>query len=331
MHEIGSEFHRMPIEMGRGLELPIEGHLVFYGRTAIEMVLREIHGARRALLPSYCCDSMIKPFRDAGMDIRFYSVNYDNGLSVKFENLEDIDVLLWCNYFGFNVSEPDLHNFSGVIIEDITHSLLSDNSYHCWSKYLVASLRKWEPINCGGYFAKIRESTQHGEISEPPAWFITARTSAMWLKTEYLSDFDEDKKAKFLSMFSICNHWLAENYSNLSIDSWSKRYLSKVDMHRQVERRRNNATVLYNGLKGKVQFLFRESDMGCPIFVPILLSDRDRVRQSLTDNGIYCPVHWPRPNGCESNLYDMELSLVCDQRYTEEDMKYVVSILLSLL
>ena len=69
----------------------------------------------------------------------------------------------------------------------------------------------------------------------------------------------------------------------------------------------------------------KETD--CPMFVPIYVPNgqRDRMKQYLIKQEIYCPVHWPiskhhRLSKKERLLYDNELSLVCDQRYTEEDM-----------
>ena len=67
--------------------------------------------------------------------------------------------------------------------------------------------------------------------------------------------------------------------------------------------------------------------MDCPLFVPVLLENRDKVRKHLTENKIYCPVHWPKPEGADSNIYDMELSLICDQRYGVNDMERIVSVL----
>ena len=144
--EIGSEFHKMPIETGKGLTFPHHGSLVFSGRTAIEAVLDMLPDVQTALLPSYCCDSMIVPFRAAGIDVRFYDVNWDNGLKVEIKG--SADVLFWCNYFGFKIDMP---GYAGVIIEDITHSFLSERQYHKHSNFLVGSLRKWEPVICGGY------------------------------------------------------------------------------------------------------------------------------------------------------------------------------------
>ena len=316
MHEIGSEFQYMHLENGHGLIYPRPGSLVFSGRTAIEAVLKKLPDAHTALLPSYCCDSMIVPFRAAGIDVDFFDVYWDNGLTVKID--KDADILLWCNYFGFRNAMP---SFDCVIIEDITHSFLSVVSSHSQADYLVASLRKWEPVNCGGYCS----AETDGE--EPPDEFVKLKTRAMELKTEYLKELQEEKKAWFLQMFGNSNHWLAENYSGLLIDSYSKNYLEHVDVEKQRRIRRENAKTLYDGLSNKVQFMFPIEDMDCPLFVPILLPNRDKVRTHLTKKEIYCPVHWPKPEGCESNIYDMELSLICDQRYGVEDMGRIVSVL----
>lgn len=329
--EIGSEFHRVLPDIGHGLSYPISGSLVFSGRTAIETVLKEIVGARKAILPSYCCDSMIQPFRDAGIEVEFYSVYFENGLKIEIDIPRNVDIILWCNYFGFKMSMPDLSEFHGVIIEDITHSLFSESPYHPQSHYLVASLRKWEPINCGGYCSNVNGKIYYEPTKFPPLEFVKLKMAAMELKKEYLLDLDKEKKLRFLSMFGESNHWLAENYSGLSIDPRSKEYLSTVDIKKQRRIRRRNAEVLYEGLKEKAQFLFPIEDMDCPLFVPILLHNRNETRKVLSSEQIYCPVHWPKPDGCVSNLYDQELSLICDQRYKEEDMERIVSVLKPLL
>lgn len=316
MREIGSEFHKMPVEAGRGLVMPRPGSLVFSGRTAIEAVLKKIPEAHSVLVPSYCCDSMIAPFKAAGIDVSFYAVNWSDGLKIDLEH--SADVILWCNYFGY---QNDMPNFEQTVIEDITHSFLSEKQFHEGSDYLVASLRKWEPVYCGGYCSVDAAGTA------PSKMFIEGKSAAMDLKTEYLQDLDVEKKPRFLQMFSENNHWLADNYSGLSIDSWSKEFLLYVDVENQRNVRRQNAHVLYEGLKGKVCFLFPEEKMDCPLFVPVLLENRDKVRIHLTENKIYCPVHWPKPDGAESNIYDMELSLICDQRYGVNDMERIVSVL----
>lgn len=318
--EIGSEFNSKSIENGEGISFPKSGTLTFSGRTAIETVLKETFGVNTALLPSYCCDSVIEPFRKAGISVSFYDVNHKDGLKINL--FQNADVLFWCNYFGF---ETEMPNFNGIIIEDITHSLLSDVSHNKRSDYWVASLRKWEPIYCGGY------CSVNKKLKSPPDEFLTLKANAMNLKTEYLLNSDEQKKKMFLSQFKKSNKWLADNYSDLGIDEFSKAYIENVPVAEQREKRRKNAHVLYAGLKNKVDFLFEEKEMDCPIYVPIIIhKNRSAVLQSLIEKRIYCPTHWPHPKAeCESNLYDSELSLICDQRYNENDMERIVSALLN--
>ena len=58
MNEIGSEFHLCLFEKKKGLDIE-ESSMVFSGRTAIEMVLKKERSIKKAMLPSYCCDSMV--------------------------------------------------------------------------------------------------------------------------------------------------------------------------------------------------------------------------------------------------------------------------------
>ena len=179
---------------------------------------------------------MIVPFKAAGIDVKFYRVEWDGRLKIALDG--SADILLWCNYFGFKNEMPE---FDGVVIEDVTHSFLSESPCHLQSDYLVASLRKWEPVNCGGYCSVEID----GKI--PPDEFITLKSAAMELKTEYLEEPQAEKKERFLQMFGRSNHWLAENYSGLLVDPFSREYLERVDVEKKRKIRRDNAWVLYGG------------------------------------------------------------------------------------
>lgn len=341
MREIGSEFSVESFfksaEVQRQLVIPEidKGEFVFSGRTAIETVLMNELSIHKALLPSYCCDSMIEPFRKAGIEVSFYSVSYDNGIKIDLNAGTDADCILWCNYFGFNSLMPNISTFikrGGIVIEDITHSLYSRKQFHKQSQYLVASLRKWEPLICGGYCLDRMKRLANVPKDKPSECFLRHKRKAMILKSRYIAGENGISKQEFLNMYNTANEWLSENYSGLSIDEYSQYYLNQVDYVSHRQRRIDNAKVLYNGLKkhSDIEFLFQIKDMDCPLFVPIIVKDgkRDKIRKKLIANEIYCPVHWPRPNAvCDSNLYDIELSLVCDHRYNEADMQRIVDVL----
>ncbi len=308
----------------------------FSGRTSIEVVLKNLEAVNKAILPSYCCDSMIDSFRKAGIEVCFYDVNYDEkaDINININIPDDVDVFLWCNYFGYRSQMPDITEFKqqgGIVIEDITHSLLSDNIYDIQSDFLVASIRKWLPVLCGGYCASVNSALTKFPKVYPAEAFLNKKRNAMKLKNEYLADNDSKKKSVFLSMFSETNEWLSNNYKDLKIDKESERIILQTDFDKIKQIRKRNAKFLHEGLKkcNYIKTLFPIELMDCPLFVPIVVENgkRDFIRKRLIENDIYCPVHWPIPEGCQSNLYDIELSLVCDQRYDEEDMRRIVDVL----
>ena len=335
IREIGSEFE-LAETAGRAAraEAPDGGDacFVFSGRTAIETVLRDAGCSGTAALPSYCCASMIEPFRKQGMQVVFYPVREENGLSVRWDEVpEDCGAILACDLFGFGpVRIPGeiadrVRRNGGAVIGDVTHSLLSENGSRPECDYLVGSLRKWFPLLSGGLAVKNRGCFREKPDAEPDEAFSETRYEAMRLKKAYLDRGEGDKQA-FLSLYGKANGWLAEHYTGRAMDRRSLEILGGTDRRAVRERRIRNAEALYEGLEGcpGIRTLFPPGAMDCPLFVPVLAEPetRDRLRQALIRGGIYCPVHWPRPEeACRSNLYDTELSLICDQRYDGEDMR----------
>ena len=66
------------------------------------------------------------------------------------------------------------------------------------------------------------------------------------------------------------------------------------------------------------------------MFIPILVPGhkRDELRRSLIADNIFCPIHWPVSqyhvlDEKTRAIYENELSLVCDQRYNEDDMNRI--------
>lgn len=337
MNEIGSEYHYIEKNKGKGIPFPSivnDYSLVFSGRTAIETIIENTK-IRKVMFPSYCCDSMLQPFRNANIDICFYQVDFDNGLKIDINIPEDVNCILWCNYFGFNTPMPDFSDFlshGGIIIEDITHSYFSRRQYDDQSCFLIASLRKWDAILCGGYCATKEGILMTKPSSIPSKWYVSRKKKAMIDKLNYLENKCMINKEEYINGFQECNFWLSNNYHDLTIDDESKEYLMSIDTDNLRRIRINNAMVIYKGLDeiNCVKPMFEIDEMDCPLFVPVIVesSKREKIRQELINHSIYCPVHWPKPNAdCESNLYNLELSIICDQRYSETDMNEIVTVL----
>lgn len=335
--EIGSEFSSFEYSEGDGIDYPdnvLDECLTFSGRTAIETVILNEKKIKRVIVPSYCCEAMLIPFIKANIELVFFNVNFDNGLKIELNITDDIDAILWCNYFGFEYQMPDLSDFiqrGGIIIEDITHSFYSSKQYNKQSHYLIASIRKWGPLLSGGYCASKKKKLIYKPIFQPSSDYLILKDNAMKNKAEFLKG-NRANKSEFLDSFAKCNHWLAENYSGLAIDDFSKNILTIINKKQECTIRKTNARFLYSKLYEieEIEVMFPEKDMDCPLFFPIIIKNgkRNLVREKLIDNSIYCPIHWPKPTvNCESNIYDIELSLVCDQRYNIADMNRMISVI----
>src|SRR5699024_2469233 len=111
----------------------------FSGRSAIELAIMNImrkRNVKRVYMPSYCCNSMLQPFLNQhNLEILFYQVDVKDGklcYDIEFDN--DVDLFFALNYFGIDESiDPFIERFKqmgAVIIEDITHRLLSNHSHN---------------------------------------------------------------------------------------------------------------------------------------------------------------------------------------------------------
>ena len=107
----------------------------------------------------------------------------------------------------------------------------------------------------------------------------------------------------------------------------------QLDTEYIAKKRKENGEVLINGLKdvSDIKLIFQSVDKNIPLFIPILIQeDRAELRQYLIENRIYCPIHWPKSTHHKGisrraeRLYRQELSLICDQRYSTDDMNRIV-------
>lgn len=332
MKEIGSEFWSVPItEKENGL---FSKELSWYasGRFALKAIIKDIkkHKSVKTVgMPSWCCDSMILPFLEEGIQVKFYSVYAaEDGLQQEFSECFGADILLVMDYFGFSRIKP--FEFDGIVICDMTHSVFSATLPG--ADYYFGSLRKWAGFYTGGFAYK-----KGGKLEAPrvgDSEYSLLRREAMLAKKAYIEGRYEAKQ--YLEMFSKAEE-LLENSKESMADREDVEKTSWIDVEHIRNTRRKNASFLLDSLSELA--VFPELDLDdCPLFVPILVANerRDSLKRYLVDKKIYCPVHWPisELHHLESRtraLYEGELSLVCDQRYTLDDMQRIVSEIKSII
>ena len=320
-NEIGSEFWRADYCDKKNEIFPQGTSWFLSGRSALGAIIdciRERQEFYCVAMPSWCCESMIAPFVKRGIKIIFYSVRAEAGvLTQDFSTVAQADVLFIMDYFGYSHTEP--MDFRGPIIRDVTHSIFSGGLEQ--ADFYFGSLRKWSGVYSGGFAIGLARQADYPANLE----YIALRKDAMEQKRAFIEDGIGDKS--YLGVFAKAEERLSAGEIFCAMEERSAEWM---DVALIKSRRRGNAAYLIDELK-EVALFQQMDEKACPLFVPILLpqEQRDALRINLIEQKIYCPIHWPLSElhdiGEEERiLYRQELSLICDQRYGQEDMERTV-------
>lgn len=341
MREIGSEFWEIEEKF-----LYKKGSLKYFekigkdikylmsGRTAIDYILNEIvDNIKTVYMPEYCCNSMIQPFIDRGYNIRYYKIDLINNKYYIDERF-NCSIFFGMSYFGYEMSNMDkyIKKFKKrniIVIEDITHRIFCDNNYCKDSDYLIASLRKWLPIYTGAIAInnndKFTNEINKFKINNK---LVNYKKKAMNLKRKFIYNINLNNKEKFINLFNKSNQ-LINNYKNKKIDKYSLKILNQIDIEYIRNKRIENAKIIEQEISDNknIKLVFKYKQGDCPLFVPVILENRDIIRKRLIDYNVYCPIHWPNFNNSTNEIYQKELSLICDQRYSKEEITSEITLL----
>ena len=330
------------------LEDPNDNSELFFssGRAALYAALRAEKNSLQVVLPDYLCSSVIDAVNDAGLPICFYHIQdnlYPDMDSLMVYASKDARVksaIILINYFGLLDLDETIEAIrkevpeSIIILDDVQnyYGLGTETDYD----YAFTSLRKWFPMPDGGIL-KVKNKAKSKQLSEiydsmkDSNLFVSYKLSGNLLKNfrEVIND------EVYLELIEKGEELLDHNYkcriSDISYNLFNT-YIKK-EQESAENRRKDNVRYLHEGLlKLNVKHIYKESKV--PLFIPVLLDPdkRDVVRKKMFDNNIFCPVHWKKAKESDlstgSNiLYDMELSLICDQRYNLSDMDRILEIL----
>ena len=344
--EIGSEFWEFNGNLNNNnydfWNIGKDHRFTLSGRTAIYYVLENIakkQNIKKAYLPSYLCESMAQPFIDLGIEVLYYDVYYNDGLKYNIDFLEEIDIFFAMNYFGYSNTNMDSYiqkykNMGKIVIEDITHSIFSTKRYSENSDYLIASLRKWMPIASGGLAVNMNSNFEIELSNKSNEEMIGLKNAAMKNKKDFIEGKNTNKD-EFLDEYKESSKALEKEYKNYPIDKKSLEIINKIDIQNIIKTRIENVKVIYDKLRknSKVRFLVEDyNEKDALLCLPIILEHnlRNELRKYLIDNKVYLPVHWPLEERL-NNIFDIELSLVCDQRYSKEQISNYIDLIIEFL
>ena len=272
------------------------------GRSAIKHISVSLKPASSVMLPEFICESVIRSFD--GHPITFYRLNTD--FTVDTEDLSK-KITSGCavflmHYFGAVQPSSILQRVldlcaarNCLIIEDTTHSIISKPS--TIGDYQVCSIRKWLPIPGGGVLYSKEDRLGIMKASHPVSE-NNERTYGMILKDLFLKG-KLDCNQEYRGIFAFCEEQLDRQEEIYQISDLARFISSCFSVNEIRKRRITNYRILQSKLKEPGIFpALSLSDDQCPLSLPIHVSERDKLRQHLMENRIYCAVHWPFDGHC---------------------------------
>ena len=312
------------------------------GRCAIYYCLQDsllTDKKKVAYLPSYDCETVLSCFTKSEYEIIYYDI--DETLTPVFDEslLDKISIILITPYYGYTTYSMDFvrkcREHGVTIIEDTTHSAFSPVGFCKEADYVAVSLRKWMGVISGGLALKCG-----GKFTLPllpsDEVHLKIRDNALANRKEYEATGDETLNKTGQDSFWKAEFMLRKIFDMQAGDDVSYETILYYPLDNAIEKRRENFKYLLENLPENpdVKPIFTElPDDVCPMFFPFFVENRDDVMKHLYANAIPPKVYWPVPPMVDVDefpgskyIYDHVMSISCDQRFGEEDMKRVVEV-----
>ena len=304
------------------------------GRSALYHILLDVkkrNNISKILLPDYLCSSVVIAAEKADVEVIFYPLNDKLELDEQhFANLyEEKCAVLLINYFGLQNLQNQVAyvrslNKGAVILEDDVQGFYEFQKELICVDYKFTSLRKTFACPDGGLVKTENLMPEVNTVNKFHQYKLAGSILKSLRKPEYYDD------AVYLSMFekgeSMIDDEIAEGMSDMAVD-----IITKTDIDRLAYIRRRNAKFICDGLESLgLNTILPVTEDKIPLFVPVYLDDRNKVRKYMFQHNCFCPVHWPLEGmnvkkGAE--MAEHELSIIVDQRYTNADMEYILDLI----
>jgi len=308
------------------------------GRSAIYVALLSIiaeGGKREAWLPRYCCKSVLLPFEKLGLKLNFYSLGSDLQSPADLPIRLDGEIFFFIHYFGksnrtiLDYLEKMKRQQYFFVIEDCVQALL--NSQVGSYDYVVYSYRKFFPQPDGALLASDFPIDSY-TLAPANEAFVSRKLIGKLIRGE--ADAEQ-----FLNLFAHAEELIDHLVCPREMSCLSHYLLLRTDFQNIACQRRANFFYLAEELKqlaleyDLIHPLFDSlEDHEVPLGLPVVINPfyRDRLRDFLSSQQLYCPIHWALTRE-ESWTWEAELllsrsliTLPIDQRIDTSALVYLI-------
>lgn len=282
------------------------------GRNCLRQIIRSSK-IKRLYVPKYTCPVVWEAVKAEGCESVYYSV--DNYLK-PVEKIGADEWMLYTNYLGVcseNVEELSKKNHR--LIVDCSQSFFSTNM----GVATFNSARKFFGVPDGAY---LLSNVVYDDLLEQDISFD--RASHLLKRIELgsqagIDDFHKNEE-------QLCS----ENIKAMS--ALTHHILKGIDYKAVKQIRRANWSVLDSMLGSINEWIGRIGAKDVPMAYPLVIKN-DSLRSKLIKNKVFVPTFW---NGQKDSEYGRYLEhylfpLPIDQRYNEEDMQFIATLIKNII
>jgi len=337
MREFGSDFHYIcTYNYGRAhLTNVFRGAtLLADGRQCIVALIRQ-YGWKRLWMSDYFCYEVIETIKEqTGIEVMMYVDSPLNEGKVEELPFMEGDALLRMNFFGMRVFRSN-KTIPVYVIEDHSHDLFGHWALNSDADWCISSIRKTLPLPEGGmmWSPKGHKLTIAIPSSDENERIAAIRWGGMEMKAKYLRGENVSKDV-FRKIFLETEEWFGHAEPSV-MDERTKEFICRMfDVNRWFSAKRQNWSLLNRLINKEHCEVINAESESCTMFSLVLLLEskerRDAIRRKLIERCVYPAILWNLPEEASTTSKDFSqrmLSIHCDGRYTEDDIRQLANIL----
>ena len=324
---VGGEFESKNIlKADKFIDKFNEGSWFTSGRAAFLSIVKHLikEGKKTIYLPAYSCDSLSKVINNINIEIKFYDI--DKKFKPILKNIKKNSIVLLINYFGIKNNENNYSDKSIVIINDLSHNFLQNNLKFKKNQFYFFSCRKFGLFNFGGWVNyNYKKKNYSNQI-----YLSKLSSKIRYRKYKYIHHSIKDPiyEKKLLVDFKNLENRILK--SNKTIKKKYIKLITKISYKDFITNRRKKYFYLKKNLR-KINLINLNLGLNAiPLGFFLLIKDRDKLRNHLKKNNIFCPIHWRIKKNIiskKSNAFYFSKHLITipiDHRYSIKDLNFII-------
>ena len=294
---------------------------VHTARNAIYHLFRNLveRGRRVVLAPDYHMGNEVRAMRYAGAQIVWYPVTrrFDLDLATlrRLCRESGAQVLFVIHYAGWPHPMEQLSvlcaEYGLVLVEDCAMALLADADGHpvgTYGDYAVFCLYKTLPLPDGGVLVQNRNvfgDLTRLQLQRSGRMFLAGRIAELGLE-RFRSRYPQMGRRLFnvkqglgqllnllqVERVPVGDTGFNPSHVNIGMAPWSRRVLTRLDYETIRRRRRENFIALREQLPPQVSVRDDLPPGACPLFFPLLVSDKNVAARALRQRGVMATELW---------------------------------------